>query len=64
MNLSDKLANFKTHPVTTVLGLVGAAATWLSLQPDLDHLTLQSAGKIGLAAAIALLGGFSAEGPK
>jgi hypothetical protein len=53
--------NFHQSPVKTALGLVAGAAAWLALRPEVEHLTLQGAGSVALAAALAVWGGVSQD---
>lgn len=62
--LKELLANFHQSPVKTVLGTLGAAATWISLRPEIGHPTLQGVGAMALAAILFLWGGVSQDTAK
>lgn len=57
--------NFKDHPVTTVLGLLGGVLAYLAAQPMLDQhpAAPQWLGVVG-GALVAVLGGLSGGKPK
>lgn len=60
--LKQLLANFHQSPVKTVLGTMGAVATWLSLRPEFEHFSWQGLGSVALAGVLFVWGGISQDG--